>query len=137
MIALHHSRRTGCGQHIDISIQETVLAVTSICGVGKWLEDGIISKRFGTGLFASVPCGTYPCRDGSIYIMVNRPLHWRKLAQWVNEVSGNQEILDPMFEGPSSARQPYRELLDIFIAELTSTFTVEEFYREGSAAIWL
>ena len=25
----------------------------------------------------------------------------------------------------------YRELLDIFIAELTSTFTVEEFYREG------
>lgn len=131
MIALHHSRRTGCGQHIDISIQETVLAVTSICGVGKWLEDGIISKRFGTGLFASVPCGTYPCRDGSIYIMVNRPLHWRKLAQWVNEVSGNQEILDPMFEGPSSARQPYRELLDIFIAELTSTFTVEEFYREG------
>lgn len=131
MIALHHSRNTGLGQHVDISIQEAVLAVTSICGVGKWLEDGIVSKRFGTGLFASVPCGTYPCKDGSIYIMVNRPLHWLKLAQWVNKVSGNQEILDPMFHGPSSARQPYRELLDIFIAELTSTFTVEAFYREG------
>ncbi|MBE9538859.1 MAG: CoA transferase, partial [Proteobacteria bacterium] len=131
MIALHHSRQTGVGQHVDISIQKTMLAVTSICGVGKWLEDGIISNRFGTGLFASVPSGTYPCKDGSIYIMVNRPLHWQTLAKWVNEVSGNQEVLDPMFEGPSSARQPYRELLDIFIAELTQKFTVEEFYREG------
>jgi crotonobetainyl-CoA:carnitine CoA-transferase CaiB-like acyl-CoA transferase len=131
MIALHHSRQTGVGQHVDISIQKTMLAVTSICGVGKWLEDGIISNRFGTGLFASVPSGTYPCKDGSIYIMVNRPLHWQTLAKWVNEVSGNQEVLDPMFEGPSSARQPYRELLDIFITELTRKFTVEEFYREG------
>ncbi|RLQ21095.1 CoA transferase [Seongchinamella sediminis] len=131
MIALHHSRATGRGQQVDISIQKTMLAVTSICGVGKWLEDGIISNRFGTGLFASVPSGTYPCKDGSVYIMVNRPKHWQVLARWVNEVSGNQEVLDPMFDGPSSMRQPYRELLDIFIAELTGQFTVEEFYREG------
>ncbi|MCP4811911.1 MAG: hypothetical protein GY888_05330, partial [Planctomycetaceae bacterium] len=39
MIALYHSRETGRGQHVDISMQETMLAVTSICGVGKWLED--------------------------------------------------------------------------------------------------
>jgi crotonobetainyl-CoA:carnitine CoA-transferase CaiB-like acyl-CoA transferase len=131
MIALHHSRETGEGQQVDISMQETMLAVTSICGVGKWFEDGIISKRFGTGLFASVPSGSYPCKDGSIYLMVNRPLHWQTLAKWVNEISGNQEVLDPMFEGPSSVRQPYRELLDIFITELTMQFTVDELYREG------
>ncbi len=131
MIALRHSRETGEGQQVDISIQETMLAVTSICGVGKWLEDDIESRRFGTGLFASVPSGSYPCKDGGIYLMVNRPLHWQALAKWVNEVSGNMEILDPMFEGPSSARQPYRELLDIFISELTMQYTAEEFYREG------
>lgn len=131
MIALYHSRQTGKGQHVDISTQECMLAASSICGVGKWLEDGIISKRFGSGLFASVPSGTYPCKDGSIYLMVNRPLHWKTLAGWVNEVSGNQEILDSMFEGPSSARQPYRELLDIFIGELTQQYSVEEFYRQA------
>ncbi|PLW69189.1 CaiB/BaiF CoA transferase family protein [Pseudohalioglobus lutimaris] len=133
MIALRHSRRTGVGQHVDISIQKSMLAVTSICGVGKWLEDGIISNRFGTSLFASVPSGTYACQDGSVYIMVNRPLHWQALARWVHEVSGNKEVLDPMFDGPSSVRQPYRELLDIFIAELTETYTVDAFYREAQA----
>ncbi|MCP5081139.1 MAG: hypothetical protein GY948_05525, partial [Alphaproteobacteria bacterium] len=131
MIALHHSAETGEGQHIDISAQEAVLAVTSICGVGKWLEDGIIPRRFGTATFASVPSGTYPCKDGSIYLMVNRPLHWKALARWVNELTGNQEILDPMFEGPSSVRQPYRELLDLYISELTGNFSVEDIYREG------
>lgn len=131
MIALHHSKLTGKGQHVDISIQETMLAVTSISGVGTWFEDGIISKRFGTQLISSVPSGTYPCKDGNVYIMVNRPLHWKTLARWVSEVSGNQEILDPMFEGPSSVRQPYRELLDIFITELTEQYTADEFYRQG------
>ncbi|MCP5091489.1 MAG: CoA transferase, partial [Gammaproteobacteria bacterium] len=131
MIALHHSAETGEGQHIDISAQEAMLAATSICGVGKWLEDGIIPRRFGTATFASVPSGTYPCKDGVIYLMVNRPLHWKALARWVNEVTGNEEILDPMFKGPSSVRQPYRELLDLYIRELTGHFSVEEIYREG------
>jgi crotonobetainyl-CoA:carnitine CoA-transferase CaiB-like acyl-CoA transferase len=66
-----------------------------------------------------------------VYLMINRPLHWQALAQWINEVTGNREVLDPMFEGPSSTRQPYRELLDLFISELTSRFTVEEIYHEG------
>jgi crotonobetainyl-CoA:carnitine CoA-transferase CaiB-like acyl-CoA transferase len=131
LMALRHAAQSGRGQQVDISVQEAMLAVTSICGAGKWLDDGIISKRFGTGLFSSVPSGAYPCLDGSAYLMVNRPRHWQALARWVNEVTGNEEILDCMFEGPSSSRQPYRELLDIYIAAMTSTFRVEDLYREG------
>ncbi len=133
MIALHRSAISGEGQHVDISVEEATVSVSHICGVGKWLDDGIIPRRRGTGLFASVPSGAYPCSDGMIYLMVNRPLHWQALARWIHEVTGNQEVLDPMFEGPSSARQPYRELLDLFISELTSRFTVEEIYHEGQA----
>ena len=66
-----------------------------------------------------------------VYLMINRPLHWQALARWINEVTGNQEVLDPMFEGPSSTRQPYRDLLDLFISEFTSRFTVDEIYHEG------
>ncbi len=66
-----------------------------------------------------------------VYLMINRPLHWQALARWINEVTGNQEVLDPMFEGPSSTRQPYRDLLDIYISDLTSQFTVDEIYHEG------
>jgi crotonobetainyl-CoA:carnitine CoA-transferase CaiB-like acyl-CoA transferase len=131
MIALYRSALSGEGQHVDISVQETSVSASHICGVGKWLDDGIIPRRRGTGLFASVPSGTYRCKDGLVYLMVNRPLHWKALAQWIHEVTGNREVLDPMFDGPSSNRQPYRELLDLFIAELTSRLSVDEAYHEG------
>ncbi len=133
LIALLASSLSGEGQHVDISVQEAVVSVSHICGVGKWLDDGIIPKRQGTGLFASVPSGAYPCQDGSVYLMVNRPLHWTALAEWVHEVTGNREILDPMFEGASSKRQPYRELLDVYISDFTACLTVEAAYREGQS----
>ena len=131
LIALHHSSASGRGQHVDISIEEVTTSVTHICGVGKWLDDGIIPRRSGTGLFASVPSGTYPCRDGTVYLMVNRPLHWKALAQWIHEETGNQEVLDPIFEGPSSSRQPVRELIDVFVGDLTRRFTVDAIYHEA------
>jgi benzylsuccinate CoA-transferase BbsE subunit len=131
LIALFHARRSGRGQHVDISTLETTAAVTHICGVGKWLDDGIVPRRFGTSLFASVPSGTYPCRDGLVYLMVNRPAHWKALAAWIHEETGNEEVLLPLFEGPSSKRIEYRELLDLFIGELTQRHTADEIYQEG------
>jgi benzylsuccinate CoA-transferase BbsE subunit len=131
VIALFHASRTGAGQHVDISLEEATVAATHICGIGKWLDDGIVARRAGTSLFNSTPSGTYRCRDGLVYLMVNRPLHWQALARWVHEVTGNDGVLDPLFEGPSSRRQPYRDILDGWIGELTARFTVDEVYREG------
>jgi len=131
LIALYHSARAGEGQRVDISLEECAVAATHVCGVGKWLDDRIVPRRSGTSLFASVPSGVYPCRDGMIYLMVNRAQHWKALACWVAEVTGNKALLDPLFEGPSANRQPHREFLDAVLAEFTSRFTVEELYREG------
>ena len=131
MIALHHATATGMGQHVDISVEEAVASVAHISGVGKWLDDGIVPKRWGTSLFASVPSGTYPCTDGLVYLMVNRSLHWKALAEWIHEVTGNRDVLDPRWEGPSSNRYADRDLLDVHICELTTRFTVDEMYREG------
>jgi crotonobetainyl-CoA:carnitine CoA-transferase CaiB-like acyl-CoA transferase len=131
MIALYHSARSREGQHVDISVEEVVAASAHVCGAGKWLDDGIIPTRGGTGLFASVPSGAYPCRDGFVYLMVNRPLHWKALAEWVHEVTGNTAVLDPHYQGPSSNRFHDRDLLDVYICELTSSLTVDEVYREG------
>jgi crotonobetainyl-CoA:carnitine CoA-transferase CaiB-like acyl-CoA transferase len=131
LIALMHAGRTGRGQHIDISIQETTLAISHICGVGRWLEDGLIPRREGTGLTASTPSGAYPCRDGQIYLMVNRPAHWKALAQWIHQETGNEEVLLPLFEGPSSKRQEYRELIDLFVSNMTKKHSVDEIFHEG------
>lgn len=131
LIALRHAARTGRGQRVDVSLLEAVVSATHICGIGKWRDDGIVPRRNGTGLFASVPSGAYPCRDGLVYLMVNRPRHWQALAAWIAEVTGNDTVRDPLFEGPSSQRIPYRDLVDTYVTELTSRFTVAEIYHEG------
>jgi benzylsuccinate CoA-transferase BbsE subunit len=131
VIAMLHASLTGAGQDVDISMEEATVAATHICGVGKWLADGIVARRAGTSLFNSTPSGTYRCRDGLVYLMVNRPLHWQALARWVHEVTDNDGILDPLFDGPSSRRQPYRDILDGWIGQLTARLTVDEVYREG------
>jgi len=131
LAALHHRLRSGRGQLVDVSALEVIASITHIAGVGKWLEDGVIPERVGTGLVASVPSGAYPCRDGMIYLMVNRPAHWDALARWIHERTGQEEVLQETFRGPSSNRLPYRELLDLFITELTSQLGVEEAYHEG------
>ena len=131
LIALRHAARTGAGQHVDVSVLETVVAATHICGIGKWRDDGIVPRRSGTTLFASVPSGTYPCRDGLIYLMINRPRHWQALADWIFEVTGTESVRDPLFTGPSSNRIPYRDLVDHYVTDLTSRFSVAEIYAEG------
>jgi benzylsuccinate CoA-transferase BbsE subunit len=131
MIALHHAARTGEGQHVDVAAIEVMAAVSHICGVGKWLDDGIVPRRAGTGLFASVPSGAYRCRDGLAYLMINRPLHWEALARWIHEETGNEAVLSPLFAGPSSARYEFREMIDDAIGALTARYTVAEVVREG------
>ena len=131
LVALAHRDRTGRGQHVDVSSLEAMAAITHIAGVGKWLEDDVLPKRVGTGLVASVPSGAYRCKDGLVYLMVNRPAHWEALAKWIHERTGNEEVLLPDFRGPSSNRLPFRELLDVFIGDLTAQLSVAEAYHEG------
>ncbi len=131
MIALRHRASSGLGQHVDVSAQETTASIAHICGVGRWLDDGIVPRRSGSRLVASTPSGAYPCKDGFVYLTVNRPRHWSELARWIHEVTGNDAVLDPLFEGPSAHRQPYREMIDAWVEELTSRLTVEEAFHEG------
>ncbi len=131
MIALRHASRTGAGQHVDISTQEVVASVCHIAGTGKWRDDGIVPRRMGSGLFASIPSGAYPCRDGLVYLMVNRPGHWQALARWIAEETGEDAVLDPLFEGTSASRFEHRELVDHFVGELTRRHSVQEIFREG------
>lgn len=131
LIALRHAERSGRGQHVDISTQEVVAAVCHIAGTGKWRADGIVPRRMGSGLFASIPSGAYPCRDGLVYLMVNRPAHWQALARWIDEETGEAAVLDPLFEGPSANRFAHRELIDHFVAALTRRHSVGEMFEQG------
>ncbi|MFP6662843.1 MAG: CoA transferase [Deltaproteobacteria bacterium] len=131
MVAWRLARRTGVGQVVDVSLQESMAAVSHIVGAGRYREDQMISRREGASLAASIPSGVWDACDGRIYLTLNRPAHWQALAQWVAEVTGNEAILDPAFTGPSANRHEFRPVIDAWLAELFARYSVVELYAEG------
>ena len=125
-------RRTGRGQRVDVSLLEAVVSATHICGIGKWRDDGIVPRRNGTGLFASVPSGTYRCRDGLVYLMVNRPRHWQALAAWIARGDRRRErAATRSSRGRRRGASRIATSSTHYIADLTARFTVAEVYHEG------
>lgn len=118
LVALWHARQIGRGQVVDVSMQEVMASVSSIVGAGRFEEDGVVARREGARLTASIPSGAWDAADGRIYLTLNRPAHWKALASWVAEETDNEAILEPVFEGPSSNRAEFREVIDAWLGDL-------------------
>ena len=122
----------GTGQYIDVSQQEALITYyTDAHPVVAWQQLGENVTRVGTNSTLAVPLGAYPCRDGWIAAGVVTPREWDGLAQWMYEVTGNEEILRDDFRGGNQARAPYIEELTAFFINFTTRFTIEELFHEG------
>lgn len=132
LIALRAVMNGAPGQVIDLSLQEVVGALTTLVGVPKMLADGVPSRRQHNGRASGGhPTGLYRTSDGLISISLARAGMWVTLAKWIHEVTGNEEVLDPMFEGSGLNRQRHADLIDIFIEEMTTRFTASYLFHEG------
>lgn len=124
LLAILGRNTHGIGQHIEISAQQAMVAFTTIAGVTLWLDTGRSPTRRGNH-------GLYPCRDGYIIIAIGRPEQWAIFSKWVAEVTGNKDILNPKYQGRSDEREPYADLINMYITEFSMNFEREEMYKEG------
>ncbi len=89
VLALWQRLRTGRGQHLDVSVQE------SVSGFADWSLPsfsitGQTGHRTGAGIYS-----LYPCADGFVRGIILVSHHWRALRDWM----GNPpELDDPMLE---------------------------------------
>ena len=130
LMALRARRTTGEGQQIDLSIQEVALAIAPETGVPVFLDDRVHRERSGNRRLLSRPFGIYPCADGYVSILVLMPRHWTAMAEWVHEVTGNESIIEPVFEDVA-VRGETMELIDEWTEELTTQLTALEVFQEG------
>jgi crotonobetainyl-CoA:carnitine CoA-transferase CaiB-like acyl-CoA transferase len=114
----------GIGQHVEVSAHQAMVAFTTIAGVTLYLDTGKSPTRRGNH-------GLYPCKDGYIIIAIGRPEQWRVFSKWVAEVTGNKDILDPKLQGRPDEREPYADLVSMYITEFSMSFEREELYKEG------
>jgi crotonobetainyl-CoA:carnitine CoA-transferase CaiB-like acyl-CoA transferase len=74
LAALYRRERTGRGDHVDSSMQETLATQEHI--IRLWANEKQISKRAGSQHGSVAPARIFPCRDGFVYLYVTRQ-HWK------------------------------------------------------------
>ncbi len=125
LIALYNRRGSGRGQHVEISLQDVLVADPFLRLITRFGVTGEIQQRTGHSQATTV-ADTYKCKDGYVRIFVLQRDHWRRLVEWL----GNPpELLDPELEDVQN-RLPLRPLLDRLIEERTIHYEKEKFLVE-------
>ena len=77
LAALNHRHITGQGQHIDLSLLETQIAMLANQGM-NYLVSGQVPQRHGNGHPNIVPYQSFTCADGEILLAVGNDAQFRK-----------------------------------------------------------
>jgi crotonobetainyl-CoA:carnitine CoA-transferase CaiB-like acyl-CoA transferase len=98
LAALYRRERSGQGDHVDSSMQETLATQEHI--IRLWANENQISQRAGSQHGSVAPAKIFSCRDGFIYLYVTRQ-HWKLfLTVWKDR--------DPVFDAPEWLNNLYR-----------------------------
>ena len=122
----------GVGQHIDVSSQEALITYyTDAHPALLWRTLGQNVTRVGTNSTLVIPLGAYPCKDGWIAAGVITPREWDALAEWIHEVTGNDEVLNEAYRGGNQDRAEHIDIITALFLEFAENFTVQELFHEG------
>ncbi len=128
----HRDGGSGKGQHIDVSVQESLITYYSDAHPAlAWMQRGENVTRVGTNSTLVIPLGTYPCRDGWIAAGVITPREWDTLAEWIHETTGDDAILADEYRGGNQERAPYIDVITALFMDFTARFTADELFHEG------
>ncbi|MBW2699116.1 MAG: CoA transferase, partial [Deltaproteobacteria bacterium] len=89
LLAVWKRLHTGSGQHLDVSVMDSVANISDWSLPNYSLNPGL-GHRAGAGIYT-----LYRCADGFMRMIVLVPKHWRALKHWV----GNpEELADPAYD---------------------------------------
>ena len=123
---------SGTGQHIDVSLQEALITYyTDAHPALLWQQRRENVTRVGTNSNLVVPLGAFPCKDGWISAGIITPREWDTLAQWIYEVTGNEEVLHEQYRGGNQDRAPHIDMITAIFMDFTARFTAQELFHQG------
>ncbi len=133
MAAIHQAKRTGVGQHVDVSMLGVLTMMVSVEPFDL-LERCGIPQRTGQTLPRLAPFGIYPTKDG--YIAICAPTE--AMARGFFEATGHPELSkDERFATRNARVKNFQELntyIEQFTRSLTSAEAVARLERAGAPA---
>lgn len=123
--ALYHREKTGQGQHIDISQQDSILYMSD-AGL-MMAEAGFPWPRLSYSAHPGAsPFRQYLCKDGQyIFICVGLNTHWERLCR----LMGREDLLQDEDFKTNPLRVKNRERIDSIVSAWTQERTRDEVYR--------
>jgi formyl-CoA transferase len=122
LLALHHVKKGGAGQVIDVALYESVFNATESL-LPEYDAHGVIRERSGSTLPGIAPSNLYPCRDGS-YVLIagNADALYGRLMSAI----GREDLRDDPALARNDGRAAHMERIDEAIAAWTSRLMQEE-----------
>ena len=125
LIALFNRRVSGRGDHVDVSLQDVLVADPFLRLILRYSVTGEVPERTGHSQSTTV-AETYQCKDGYARIFVNQADHWNRFVEWLGRPP---ELLDPKFENAQN-RFPFRETIDRLVEARTLNYEAKKFFDE-------
>jgi crotonobetainyl-CoA:carnitine CoA-transferase CaiB-like acyl-CoA transferase len=120
LAALYRREKTGQGDHIDASMQETLATHEHI--IRLWANEKQIVKRAGSQHGSVAPAKIFPCKDGFVYLYVTRQ-HWKLfLTIWKD----HPEVFDAPAWLNNVYRREHADELNPAVEKFLSGFTMAE-----------
>ena len=122
LMALRHVSNTGKGQVVDVSLVESVLAVTESL-VPEFGADGTIRERTGAKLPGIAPSNTYSTKDGKYLVLA---ANGDSIFQRLMEAIGRSDLAnDSRFER-NDGRAKASDELDEILGKWSESVTLKE-----------
>lgn len=129
LAAVEHRHISGKGQHIDMSLLDCVVAVTSYQSI-NYLLSGKVPQRMGNAHANMVPYQVFRCREGEVIVAVGNDGQYRSFCG----VIGREDLAtDPRFATPAQ-RNRNRAVLIPEIAAAMLGRTMGEWVERMEAA---
>ncbi len=122
LAALQYRSVSGRGQQIDISMQDSVWAITAIQHLPVYLMTGQEPPRLGNRMIEVTPFNIYPAKDGYVVIAIVTVGQWERLL----EVLGREDLKDVPEYRSQVDRVKHMDVIDSMVEEWSRERTVNE-----------
>lgn len=128
LAALRHRDRTGEGQHVDVSLIDSLLyASNGHLTAGAY---GIDIPKTGNQFPTAMPANVFQCRDGSAYIATLLDSHWDEMAR----IAGRPDAVGLKLPERLKRREELNELIAEWCRARPVDEVVETFASRGLAS---
>jgi len=126
LLALYYRHFSGEGQHVDISMQESIAAVIEHVNVG-YLYHRVVAKRQGS-LQWNNAFRLFPCRDG--YVLLSLFQQWDTLIEWLDSEEMAADLKDEKWRNPEVQLSEKEHIIQV-LEQWTRKHTVAELVEQG------